>query len=160
MATRRKSQDAARRVRHLIALDASNIMTRLRARQDEMVTLFSRTRDRSPLLGAIHTWFHTVTFGELASLEPDEQRAINQFYESLGELRWYLQYTEDMPLQVRTGVSQAMTELEAVHRRLTQVIGPADGQGTRVVDGQVSAPAEGESPVVALRPRRSRRQGT
>jgi hypothetical protein len=149
MAGRKKAPDAARRVRHLIALDALNVMTRLRSRQDEMVRLFSRTRDRSPLLGVVHSWFLTITFSELATLEPMEQRAISHFYETLGELRWYLQYTEEMPLQVRKRVTQAMVGLEASHRRLTEATGPPDGQGAPVVEGAVS--------LVPAEPRRQRR---
>jgi hypothetical protein len=138
VAARKKADAAAKRVRHLLALDASNVMTRLKNRHDDMVTLFSRTRDRSPLLGAVHSCYQTVTFGELVLLEPAEQRAVNRFYERLGELRWYLQYTEDMPLQVRQCVSQSLIELDVCHRRLTQVIGPPDDEGAPVVEGVVS----------------------
>jgi hypothetical protein len=141
MAARRKTAGAARRVRHLVSLDAATIMARLRGRQEEMVSIFSRTRDRSPLLGAIHSLQQTMTFTDLVSLEPAEQRAVSQFYETLGELRWYLQYTEDMPLQIRQRVTLAMTELETNHRRLVQAVGAPDGDGAPVVDGTVSRPA-------------------
>ncbi len=40
----------AARTRQLIALDATNVMRRLAARQEEMIALFSRLRDRAPLL--------------------------------------------------------------------------------------------------------------
>src|SRR5437868_293149 len=99
-------------------------MKRLATRQAEMVRLFSRLRDRSPLLEVVHSWFQTITFGELSSIEPHEQKAVNVFYELLGELRWYLQYTEDMPLQVQQRVVKFVHELRAAHQTLTSVIGP------------------------------------
>lgn len=139
MSRRAARKDPANRVRQLIALDASNVVKRLHSRQEEMVRLFSRTRDRSPLTAAIHSWFQTVTFGELVLLEPFEQRAVNHFYEVLGELRWYVEYTEDMPLQVQTRLVQFAAQLDEAHRGLTQAIGPADGDGVRVVEGSVRA---------------------
>jgi hypothetical protein len=152
----RKREDLARRVRHLIAVDATNVMARLRGRQVEMVSLFSRMRDRSPLLGVIHSWFHSITFGDLVKVEPAEQRAINQFYELLGEVRWYLQYTEDMPLQVQKRVTLFMRQLETKYRRLIEVIGPPDAEGAPVVEATVVE--HSASPIRAVVPIRSRRR--
>jgi hypothetical protein len=134
---RRKKRDGADRVRHLIALDAQTVMTRLGKRQTEMVSLFSRLRDRSPLLDVVHSWFETISFSELSAIEPAEQRAVTEFYELLGDLRWYLDYTEDMPLQVAQRVTKFVRELVAMHRKLTAAIGPADAEGAAVVTAEV-----------------------
>lgn len=136
---RKKPADTtlAARVRHLIALDAANLMARLAARHDAMVSLFSRLRDRNPLLQTVHSWFLTADFAELAALEPFEQNAVNQFYSLVGELRWYLQYTEDMPALVRQKVTNFVRRLREAHLKLTQVIGPPDAAGAPVVEGQV-----------------------
>ena len=140
MARRKKQPDVAQRVRHLIAVDAATLMHRLGTRHGEMVRLFSRLRDRSPLLEVVASWFETITFTELAAIEPHEQKAVTVFYELLGDLRWYLQYTEDMPLQVQQRVVKFVHELRAAHRRLTEVIGPVDGKGAEVIDAQVVRP--------------------
>lgn len=113
------------------------VMTRLSRRHAEMVQLFSRLRDRGPLVAAVHSWFQTITFTELSQLEPHEQSAVNVFYELLGDLRWYLQYTEEMPLQVQQRVVKFVRELQKAHRVLTDVIGPADGEGAAVIEAQV-----------------------
>lgn len=134
---RKKKNDAAQRVRHLIAVDTAKVMKRLATRQTEMVRLFSRLRDRSPLLEVVHSWFESITFSELAAIEPHEQRAVNAFYDLLGDLRWYLQYTEDMPLQVQQRVVKFVHELRTAHRALTSVIGPADAEGAPVVEAEV-----------------------
>lgn len=132
-----KNRETAERVRHLIAVDTATVMKRLERRQTEMVRLFSRLRDRNPLLEVIDSWFQTITFTELAAIEPHEQKAVNVFYELLGELRWYLQYTEDMPLQVQQRVTKFVHELRAAHRILTEIIGPADAQGAEVIEARV-----------------------
>jgi hypothetical protein len=134
---RAKSRSDADRVRHLIAVDAATVMSRLGKRHAEMVRLFSRLRDRSPLLEVVQSWFQSITFGELACLEPREQRAITAFYEHLADLRWYLQYTEDMPLQVGTHVTQFVRELAAAHRALTEQIGPPDAEAAEVIEVRV-----------------------
>ena len=102
-----------------------------------MVSLFSRLRDRSPMLEAIGSSFSSITFSDLATLEPVEQTAVNQFYELLDELRWYLQYTEDMPTQVLLKVAVFVGRLETSHRQLTLVIGPASADGAPVVEAEV-----------------------
>ncbi|MBL8955202.1 MAG: hypothetical protein JNK82_30775 [Myxococcaceae bacterium] len=134
---KKPNRDAAERVRHLIAVDTAAVMKRLATRQTEMVRLFSRLRDRSPLLEVVHSWFSTISFGELAAIEPHEQKAVNAFYELLSDLRWYLQYTEDMPLQVQQRVVKFAHELRAAHRALTEVIGPAEAEGAEVIEAQV-----------------------
>jgi hypothetical protein len=118
-------------------LDAAPVMGRLDRRQVEMVSLFSKLRDRAPLLGVVQSWFASISFAELASVEPKEQAAITTFYELLGDLRWYLQYTEDMPLQVGQRVSQFHRELIVSHRTLTACIGPPEAEGAPVVEVKV-----------------------
>jgi hypothetical protein len=153
-ARRPRATDATTRVRNLIAIDASNVMARLAERTPEMVTLFSRLRDRSPLLTVIDSVFPTATFAELALLSPIEQRAVNEFYELLGDLRWYMQYTEDMPLQLQGKVTLMVAELEANHRLLTAVIGRPDPEVRAVVNAEIVARTERRG---AIAPRKRRR---
>ncbi len=131
---------AATRVRHLIALDSAKVVSRLELRQDEMVTLFSKLRDRGPLLQTVHSWFGSIAFSELSSLEPFEQRAVSVFYGVLDELRWYLQYTEDMPGQVQTRLIVFARRLKSGQKDLAAVIGEAQNDGAPVVDAEVIVP--------------------
>lgn len=149
MAGARRRPQPSTRVRHLLAVDSSNVMARLAARQGSMVGLFSRLRDRSPMLAVLDSWFDTITFSELAALEPAEQRAVNRFYELLAEVRWYLAYTEDMPGQVQTRLTTYLRRLEGAFRELVVVIGPPEANGARVVEVRVVSK-------VTRRPRRAR----
>ncbi|MFN0062359.1 MAG: hypothetical protein ACKVPX_07560 [Myxococcaceae bacterium] len=123
-------------MKHLLVLDAANVMRRLEEHEEEMVRLFSRLRDRTPLIAPTRTWFDTITFGDLALLTPAEQRVANVFYSQLSELQWYLQYTEDMPGQVQRVLGQRLTALEVAHRALVHVLGPPTGEATRVVENR------------------------
>ncbi len=133
MASKRRSDVLAPRVRHLLSIDANNVMARLTARQDAMVGLFSRLRDREPMLTVLDTWFETISFSELSLLEPNEQKSVNRFYELLAEVRWYLAYTEEMPLQVQTKLTGFTRRLEAAFRELMGTIGPPEADGAPVV---------------------------
>jgi len=141
MAARRRTKagKAAERIRHLIALDATNVMRRLEARQDEMVRLFSRLRDRTPMLETLANWFSSVQFEALAALDLRDQSAVNAYYESLGELRWYLQYTEDMPLTVRKTARQHLLRLQLAYANLVDALGRPSPEGAPVVDADVVA---------------------
>lgn len=128
--------EAARRVRHLLVLDATTLLTRLSAHSDEMIRLFSRLRDRSPLLTATHTLWPSVGFDSLATLPAVEQRAAVVFFELVGELRWYLSYTEDMPTQLRSAVAGFIERLQQACAALIGVLGPLEADGERIVDAQ------------------------
>jgi hypothetical protein len=128
------TRELTARVRHLISLDASRLMKRLVSRQDEMVSLFSRLRDRAPMLEACRSWFPTATFADLVALSPEEQAAVSDFYEQVGELRWYAQYTEEMPGQVQQRVAQFVRGLSDAHRVLVWAIGPPEARGEPVVE--------------------------
>lgn len=148
MAARRKTRadERADQVRHLIALDATNVLRRLAARHDEMVTLFSRLRSRAPLLETIASTFQTAEFEALAGLTRKEQTAVNAFYESLDELRWYLQYTEDMPLMVRKTATQHLLRLQRVYALLVAALGTPSPDASPVVEVEVVAREEKPEP--------------
>lgn len=122
------------RVRHLLTLDAAAVLKRLDTKQDEMVALFSRHRSREPMLHVLKSWFTSITFPELALLEPREQKAVAAFYAALDELRWYVHYTEDMPSTVRTTLAVHARKLGELHRALTVTIGAPEDDGHPVVD--------------------------
>lgn len=123
------------RVRHLLALDAARVLKRLEVKQDEMVALFSRHRSREPMLTVLKSWFTSITFPELALLEPHEQKAVAAFHDALEELRWYVHYTDDMPSTVRTTLAVHARKLGELHRALTATIGAPADDGHPVVDG-------------------------
>lgn len=122
------------KVRHLIALDAAQIMKRIELKQDEAVGLFSRLRTREGMIELCRSTFGSVTFSELARLSPPEQMATFGFHEQLDAMRWYVSYTEDMPSTVKSTVSQYVRKLEELHRELRARIGPPGGGGHPVIE--------------------------
>lgn len=122
LALRRTSR--ADRVRHLIVLDAQSVVRRLNAQLSAMIELFSRHRDRDPLLAPLRSWLPGATFDALAELEPDEQRATAAFLEELEALRWYCRYTSDMPNTAQQRLTRFASQLEIAADRLIRALRP------------------------------------
>ena len=137
MGSRRKSKppdDRGTHVRHLLAVDAANVIHRLVARQQEMVALFSRRRDRTPMTEAVRSWFPSITFAELSLLPPPEQKAVSLFYELLDEVQKALTGMLE-PEMVETSLGHA--EVRAIFTANKTTIA-----GCMVMDGVVRRNAQ------------------
>lgn len=122
MKARTRPSDAAVRTMHLVALDATALVRRLQERQHEMLSAFSRLRDREGLLGAMRNFGLTARFEDLAVLAPEVQREVASFYELVDELRWYFQFTTDMPGALADRFTAHRLRLQAAHERLAQAL--------------------------------------
>lgn len=121
------------RIVSLIALDADALVKRLAERKDEMVAMFSRHREREPLLSPLRSWVPSASFQEIVLLSPALQAAVSGFYEELDALRWYFRYTNDMPGTAQQVFAHHLRKLEAAHARLVEALGPARVPGARSV---------------------------
>jgi len=113
------------RVRNLVALDAAAVMARVEAHRDEMITLFSRHRDREPLLTPLRSLRSGAGFDDLSHLEPPQQTAVVGFYEELAALRWYFTYTDDMPGTAQRVFEQRHHRLCEAYARMVSALGAA-----------------------------------
>lgn len=108
----------AERVRHLVRLDARQVVERFNARQGEMIGLFSKLRDREALTLPVHSLLPTLRFADLVVLEPNEQDAVTKFMAVVEELRWYLGYTEHMPGALSDALESYGRALSLAHDEL------------------------------------------
>ncbi len=116
---RRPLSDAAIRSMHLVALDSTNLVRRLEERHLEMVSVFSRLRDREGLVGAMRNYGLSARFEDVSVLPPAVQTAVTQFYEVVDELRWYFQFTTDMPGTLAERFAGHRKRLEEAHAVLS-----------------------------------------
>ncbi len=130
------ARDLSRRVRHLVTLEAVALVARLKRRGEDAVALFSRRRERGPLIEATQTRLQQLPFAELSALEPAEQKAVAVFCEAIERCHWYVSYTEDMPLLVKSTLGHFTTELENRLHALTQVLGEPADDGEPVTHGK------------------------
>lgn len=119
----RSSRAERDRVRHLLALDATAVMRRLADRREEMVKIFAHQRDRHALIEPLRSTFDTVRFSDLAILSIPEQRVVHDFHEALDDLRWYLQYTVDMPGTLEQRLHHYLRTLATAFEKLAHKLG-------------------------------------
>jgi len=141
------------RIRNLIALDAEGLMGRLADRKDEMIAMFSRHREREPLLSPLRSWVPSASFQEIVLLAPEQQGAVARFYEELDGLRWYFRYTNDMPGTAQQVFDHRLRKLAAAYRELRESIGEAHAVPPPAAEAPPPAPADPKPPR-----RRRRRQ--
>jgi hypothetical protein len=135
MVAKRKSTKASHApspIRHVITLEATSLMLRLAQRQGEMVSLFSRLRDREALLAPFHSLLDSIAFESVASLTEPEQKSLSDFRELIHEMKWYLKFTEDMPTGVQLKLTSFIKRLEAAYAELSWAL-----KNHQVVEGKV-----------------------
>jgi len=139
------------RIRNLIALDARGLMQRLAERKDEMIAMFSRHREREPLLTPLRSWVPSASFQEIVVLSPEQQAAVARFYEELDALRWYFRYTSDMPGTAQQIFGHHRKRLGEAYAGLDEALGPAKPPPK----SETVAP---EAPAAAVEKKKARRR--
>jgi hypothetical protein len=146
------------RVRHLLALDAAAVMRRLNDRRDEMVTIFSRQRDREALVSPMRSTLSTMRFSEIVRLTLREQKAVFEFHEALDDLHWYLRYTVDMPGTLEMRLQFHLKLLNERHGRLVDVLGPVTEQDLDADMPVIAPPKRRKKATAARRTKPSKRR--
>jgi len=84
----------------LIRLDAKNLFERIKEREVEYLTIFSLKRTRSHFPAVFRSRYNKVGIGDLKFLSPELLVVLDEFYETVDKMEWYLTSTEDMPQTV------------------------------------------------------------
>lgn len=104
--------EETQRMLMLLKLDAKRLFERIKYRAPEYMYEFSlkRTRDHFP---AIFTnRYDSTTIKELMLCGQEVIVGLDLFYTKIDEMRWYLNYTQDMPNRVEDKVHAHIRELE------------------------------------------------
>lgn len=109
------------RLRQLVAMEIERVVDDLTSRREFLLEIWSRHRDRTPLLDTIFTRWRSVAMTDLALLPTEAIAACELFHRELEELRLYFRFTEDMPTtmgDVYTGALARITEAGALAVRM------------------------------------------
>lgn len=88
----------------LIKIDAYNLSTRIRERHDEYINSFSIKRDRAIFKEVFFSRYHKATVFDLSHLPIEVIEVVDDFYQTIDGLYWYLMHTQDMPNTVEDEV--------------------------------------------------------
>lgn len=101
-----------RKVLLLIRNDVQNLYERVKDRKNEYLELFSVKRTRAHFPEIFKNRYDEIPFTDLKLCEEELLVALDKFYKTIDEMKWYLMTTEDMPARIDDRVHQLMRELE------------------------------------------------
>lgn len=113
------------RLRKLVALEIARVVEDLSERREFLVQIWSLHRDRSPLLDTIFTRWRTISMTDLALLPSEAIVACDAFYRELEELKFYFQFTQDMPTTLDEVYIAALQRIVAVGELALSLLGGA-----------------------------------
>jgi hypothetical protein len=102
----------------LLRLDAQRLFERIKYREKEYMYIFSARRTREHFSKIFKNRYENVTFDELKHCSEEVIVGLDNFYNKVDELQWYLFCTEEMPGTVEANVSHFIHELEEAHQVL------------------------------------------
>jgi hypothetical protein len=105
------SEIRKKRVILLVKLDSENVFRKLNDRLDESMRVFSQKRTREHFSELFLTRYFDVSLEDLTFFSEEVIVALNTFYQTLDEMRWYLMVTEDMPSTVNDKARYYFREL-------------------------------------------------
>ncbi len=100
-----------KRVVLLLKIDAENVFNRLNERLDDSMRVFSQKRTREHFSELFVTRYFGVSLADLSFCTEDVIIALDNFYKTVDEMRWYLSVTEDMPSTVNDKARYFFREL-------------------------------------------------
>lgn len=118
-------------VSQLLVLEIQRLIEDLHLREDFLMHIWGKHRDRAPFIDTIYSRWHTVRFEQLIELDPAQVALLEQFYRELEDLRFTFQYTEAMPTTLREIYRKSLARLIKVGFTTIEALG-----------GEVAAPID------------------
>jgi hypothetical protein len=106
------------RVLTLLKIDANNVLNRIVERRSEYIEVFAlrRTREHFPLI--FDNRYNAASLRDLTHCSIETINALDHFYLTIDQLRWYLFCTEDMPNTVEDIVLGKIGKLKKLFKTL------------------------------------------
>ena len=89
----------------LIKLDANNLYSRIKSRRDDYLRVFSMKRTRQHYNEVFKNKYMDTPLSDLKLIKDETVLILDEFYSRANNLKWYLEYTEDMPTQIEDHLS-------------------------------------------------------
>ncbi len=110
--------ESAQRVLVILRLDSKRVFERIKYREQEYLSIFSMKRTRSHFPEIFKNKYETMSVEDLKECTSDVIVGLDQFYNKVDEIRWYLNVTEDMPNRVTDKMRHHIKELESYYQNL------------------------------------------
>lgn len=118
-------------VSQLLVLEIQRLIEDLHLREDFLMHIWGKHRDRGPFIDTVYSRWHTVHFEQLIELDVAQVALLEQFYRELEDLRFTFQYTEAMPTTLREIYRKSLARLIKVGFTTIEALG---GELTAPID--------------------------
>ena len=113
-----RETEIAQRYLLLFKLDAERVFERIITRRDEYLEVFANRRVRNHFDEIFKNRMGEAKIEHLAHCSSDTIGALDQFYEQIDVLWWYLKVTQDMPGSVAEEVDRKIVRLRKLYETL------------------------------------------
>ena len=104
----------AQRILLLVKMDGASLFARVKERKNEYLGIFAIKRTRKHFDDIFFNRYRDVTIKELVHCPEECLVAIDQFYNAVEKMQWYLNGTEDMPATVEDKINRKIKEIETL----------------------------------------------
>lgn len=106
-----KNTEATQRVLVLLKIDSNNLFNRIKVRKTEYLEIFAlrRTREHFPMI--FKNRYEGTTIMDLAHCSTELITTLDQYYNLVEEMNWYLFQTEDMPNTVEDYINRKISRM-------------------------------------------------
>lgn len=95
----------------LVKLDAQDILDKLIFRRPVYLEVFALKRSRDHFADLFKSRYDSLSMKELSVFSPESLVALNKYYNSIDDIRWYLYHTQDMPNTVEEKLERWFIDL-------------------------------------------------
>lgn len=95
----------------LIKLDANNLFKRIGDRKESYLHIFSLKRSRDHYAEVFKNKYNDTPLSDLKMIKDETISVLDEFFTKANNLKWYLEFTEDMPTQIEDHLSYEIASL-------------------------------------------------
>lgn len=106
------------RILTIIKLDTKGLYERLTLYFPEYINILAAKRSRDHFKDIVKSKFDTIRIEDLKNCGPELLVELDNFYNKVFDIKWYLFYTEDMPNSMEDKLKFDLKELDKIYNNL------------------------------------------
>lgn len=127
----------------LFKIDARNLYNRIKDRQHDYIEIFSLKRSRSVFKDVFKNRYDKATSFDLSHCTQEIIISLDQFYQCVDELFWYLKYTQDMPNTIEDELGRKLIKMKQFYQQLELYIdAELSGEGLEHIEQASDIPSD------------------
>ena len=102
----------------IFRLDSTHLYERVVGRKNEYLQIFALKRTREHFDRIFNSKYQSFKVNDLAVLAPQTIQSLEEFYQQVEEISWYLYKTQDMPNTIEEVLNRMLNRLKKLYQQL------------------------------------------